>query len=345
MSLIDDRGRLFGKLNLIDAAAGLFILVLIPLVYGAHRLFRVPVPTIESIQPRQVIEHETPRVRITGTDFRPFLSARIGMIEAPGFLVQSPTVAEIEVPALAAGTYDLALYDEGRELVRRSGALTVVPPPPTPVPPPPPAPPTPPAPPSAVVQTFGEFVGLSKGQLSLVRVGSRFEPMVEVLAVRGAEPGMQRVRVGSSIVPTPDPNSLRVPAIIRLRWVVAGGLLLQLIVLPYVAPFAHAGHGLIANLDAHGYHVTAVQQAERIRHEGWGAWRLIRDGLNDYVVALGSVLYLIYPEPWVMLPFNGVSFGIAVVAVRRVLVVICDSPAVALLALIPFFLFPSFILI
>jgi hypothetical protein len=126
-------------------------------------------------------------------------------------------------------------------------------------------------------------------------------------------------------------------------WVVVGGLLLQLIVLPYLVSFAHAGHGLIANLDALGYHNTSVEQAERIRQQGWDAWWLVKDGLQDYVVALSSVLYLLYPEPWVILPINGLLFGIVAVVIRRLLAISCDSSAAALVGLTPFFLFPSFI--
>ena len=38
MPLIDDSGRLFGKINLIDAAVGVVTLLLIPLGYSARVL-------------------------------------------------------------------------------------------------------------------------------------------------------------------------------------------------------------------------------------------------------------------------------------------------------------------
>jgi hypothetical protein len=124
MPLIDERGRLFGKLNLIDALAGAFVLLVIPLAYGAVALFRMPPPTIATVQPAAVAEHATETLRLTGTDLRPFLRARIGSVEAP-FFVQTPTLAEIKLPDLTAGTYDVALYDEGHELVRMPNALVV----------------------------------------------------------------------------------------------------------------------------------------------------------------------------------------------------------------------------
>ncbi len=128
MALIDDRGRVFGKINLIDAIVVALVLGLIPVAYAAYRLFRVPIPVVSAVTPSQVIEGKTATLQITGADLRPFLRATFGIYSSPGFLVQSPTQAEIKVPAtLPAGAHDLVLYDEGQELVRVPGALTVAP--------------------------------------------------------------------------------------------------------------------------------------------------------------------------------------------------------------------------
>jgi hypothetical protein len=124
--LIDERGRLFGKINVIDAVAILFALVLIPIAYGAMLLFRVPTPTITSVEPAQMAEHQPGVIAVAGADFRPFLRASFSGTASPGFLVQSPSRAEIKVPDMPAGTYDLILYDESQELTRKPGALTVV---------------------------------------------------------------------------------------------------------------------------------------------------------------------------------------------------------------------------
>ena len=89
------------------------------------------------------------------------------------------------------------------------------------------------------------------------------------------------------------------------------------------------------------FHVEATNQAEQIRQLGWGAWE---PNPRNYPVALASALYAVtYSEPWVVVPINGILFGIAVVAVRGLLTVLFDSAVVALLALAPFFMFPSFV--
>ena len=42
MKFIDEKGRLFGKWNIIDAGVVLFILGLTPMVYYSHKLFNRP---------------------------------------------------------------------------------------------------------------------------------------------------------------------------------------------------------------------------------------------------------------------------------------------------------------
>ena len=131
MPVIDDRGRLFGKLNLIDAIVMVVAMGLIPLSYGAFMLFREQPPIITSIQPMQVTQGQPNTLLLTGEGFRPFLVARLGDFESSGFLAESPTTAEVRMPELLPGSYDLALFDQVRELIRMPGAITVVPSPAT----------------------------------------------------------------------------------------------------------------------------------------------------------------------------------------------------------------------
>jgi hypothetical protein len=125
MSLFDDRGRLFGRLNLIDAAAALLVLALIPLAYASWLLFRAKPPSIDSITPAVVtVGQPSQHIEVRGRHLRPFLRAWVGSAKA-GYLFDSADRAVVDVPALAPGTYDLALFDSSRELVRFPGAVTV----------------------------------------------------------------------------------------------------------------------------------------------------------------------------------------------------------------------------
>ncbi|GEM_PF-3252672 len=125
MPLIDERGRLLGKINLIDAAVGLLFLFLIPLAYGAYALFRIPSPKITAVEAVTLTDQGW-RMRLLGKDLRPFLRVFAG-VHMGEFLIESPTRAEVQFPKLEAGTYDLALYDQTQEVARLNNVLTITP--------------------------------------------------------------------------------------------------------------------------------------------------------------------------------------------------------------------------
>jgi hypothetical protein len=223
VALIDDRGRLFGKVNLIDAAVAAFLLLLVPLAYGAYLLFRTPNPMISSVKPATIVAGRPSTVVIEGTNFLPFIRARvrgaIGTAEGDGFLLENSTRAEIRLPKLPPGTYELILYDSSRELTSRAGALTVVEPTvPAPPPPPPGAPHT-----VVAAQVVGVFTNLSKAEAAALRVGVRFSEQggdtgAEIAALQPPEPGLQRVKMGpETSISSPAPGRFQVPAILSVR--------------------------------------------------------------------------------------------------------------------------------
>ncbi len=182
MAVIDDRGRLFGKVNLIDFALIVFVLVLVPLGYGAYLLFRTPPPRLIAVTPnRLVFKKGEQRVRITGEHLRPFMRATIGKLDARGFLVERRDLAEVVFDDMPVGTYDLALFDFTEEVTRLPNAITIV---------------LPPLPP---VQVLGRFVGTSAAAANIAagsRIGESDHP-VEVVSVdpvvRGERTAMLRV--------------------------------------------------------------------------------------------------------------------------------------------------------
>ncbi len=126
MAVLDDRGRLFGRVNLVDAAAVLLVLALIPLGYVAWMLFRTPPPVVESVLPAVVSAGvANQRVELRGRRLRPFLRADVG--DAPAtYVFQSPERAEVVLPSLSPGSYDLRFFD-ATEIARFPGMVTVKP--------------------------------------------------------------------------------------------------------------------------------------------------------------------------------------------------------------------------
>jgi hypothetical protein len=138
MPLVDSRGRLFGMLNLIDAAIVLFLLAVIPIGFVTYRVFRVPTPEITSVTPAAQPPGPDRRIHLAGHDFRPYLHAYVNKAGQPfslvngnpeftegRFLVETPTLVEIKLPELPPGTYDLRLFDERQQVAERLNAFAI----------------------------------------------------------------------------------------------------------------------------------------------------------------------------------------------------------------------------
>lgn len=127
-------------------------------------------------------------------------------------------------------------------------------------------------------------------------------------------------------------------------WILGLGLLLQLVVLPILLPGIHAGHGLIAGGDWLSFHRLATRKAEEIAETGWSAWELRPESQSPAGIA--SVLYhLFLPTPLVVLPLNALVFAIATVAARSLLTTLTGNRGAATLGILPFLLFPSFLMV
>ena len=206
MALVDERGRVLGRVNLIDLLVGAFCLLLIPLAYGAFVLFRTPPPSITSVTPGTVLVGSKARVTVTGSGLRPFLAANVGSTRAD-FYVASQTKAEVAVPDLPVGTYDLYLSDDSLLVATAVGAITIVPPPP---------------PPTMALQVSGEFTGISEAVARTLTAGARFpagagDPAVEVMAVRPAAPLVMQLPTATGALQQPMPGMVRMPAVLRIR--------------------------------------------------------------------------------------------------------------------------------
>jgi hypothetical protein len=165
MPLIDDRGRLFGRVNVIDAALVLLVVVMIPVGYAAYRLLRTPVPRLEAVTPQPLpYKKGEQRIRITGENFRPFLRVTVGPADAKAFLVEKRDAAEVVFGELPPGTYDVTLFDYAEELTRLKNGLTIVPPP------------------SLPVQIVGHVIGSAAGLATGAKLAEGTPAPLEVIA-------------------------------------------------------------------------------------------------------------------------------------------------------------------
>jgi hypothetical protein len=134
MPFIDENGRVFGRVNLFDAALAASVLVLIPVAYGTFLLFRTPAPRITSVAGVPITSEErrvaggsrlTAKLKVRGSGLRPMLRASIGSTPALGFVFEDPNSADVLVGEVPPGTHDFVLYDGLQEVARLPKSVTI----------------------------------------------------------------------------------------------------------------------------------------------------------------------------------------------------------------------------
>ena len=195
MAVVDDRGRVFGRVNLVDAVLMAVLLGLIPLAYGAFALFRTPPPALRSVEPATLQYAPNLRVTIHGDNLRPYMRVSFNDLQGRSFLFASTTAAEVELGSLSPGTYDVVLYDYAQERSRLRKALTITPPPL----------------PSTIVVLVGMLANLPEGVAAQVAKGMSVGAYGEALSAGRPVPEVTRVHVGDGTVDIPVNNVFRVP--------------------------------------------------------------------------------------------------------------------------------------
>jgi hypothetical protein len=239
MPLIDERGRVFGRLNLIDLlVAALALFGIIAVAAGLLGSRQPPRPVVAEITPRTLVEAPDLRLRLTGDHFVPFLRAFVQRTDQAAiarptrdgepydgftlanavlatFLVESPRLAEVRLPGgLTPGEYDLVLYNETEEVAVMPKAFTL-------------RAPAVEAPRTAgrrvTVRVIGTFTELKPDETGGLRRGVRLEgsadgPWAEVIDVGAPRPDVARVRTSdSAFVLAPMPDLRQMPATLRLN--------------------------------------------------------------------------------------------------------------------------------
>jgi hypothetical protein len=209
MAIVDDRGRLGGKVNLIDAVAAFLILVLIPVAFGAYLLFRTPQAKLTALNPASILQGPNLRIEVQGENLRPFMRVSFNDQQGKSYAIQSTRGAMVELPDLAAGTYDVVLYDHMQEVHRLPKALTVLPL----------------APVSTVEMVVkGSFKGLSSDRVKGLKAGDKLisgGSTAVVMSVGAPVPSVMTLRVGGETQRVPLADKTDLPAELKVQCFVA----------------------------------------------------------------------------------------------------------------------------
>jgi hypothetical protein len=134
MSMIDKDGRVFGRINIVDAIVLVLLLLLIPIGYATFLLFKPERPRIDSVTLVEVGNEErrvssgsilTAKLKVKGSGFNPLMRARIDSIDAVGMVFETPNSVDVIVGVVPPGKHDLVLYDGVQEVARARGAVEI----------------------------------------------------------------------------------------------------------------------------------------------------------------------------------------------------------------------------
>jgi len=209
VSIVDERGRLFGRVNLVDGAVAAFLLLLVPLGYATYLLFRPSAPSIESVTPTAVTKEEeritiggrpVAKFKVRGNGFTPLLRARVGDADALGFVFENPNSADVLVGAIPPGAHDLVLLDGRQEVARARGAIST----------------EPAAASMSTVRAVGWLVNLDDQQTTAIAVGTSLppdRPAYRVVALGPVAPAFRRL----STIDVPVDNRYARRALLSLK--------------------------------------------------------------------------------------------------------------------------------
>jgi hypothetical protein len=247
MALIDERGRLFGRMNLIDAGVALLLIVIGAGVFVGYRLLRLPqAPVVLKVEPEtQQGGHSNMRMALRGENFLPFMKVFVQRTGNPTkviktldsgasgldqfvlvnytqarFFAESPRVAEVWLPdKLGAGTYDLVFFNETQMVGVKQAAFTLSEPPPPPAPPP--------GAPRANIRAYGAFIAIDRANPPHLTAGMRLptdaaEPWAEILEIDPARAETTVVRTATGDITAEVKARDQLPAVLRLHCVVEG---------------------------------------------------------------------------------------------------------------------------
>lgn len=135
------------------------------------------------------------------------------------------------------------------------------------------------------------------------------------------------------------PSALALWSVIAL-YVLGMGLLIQLVLLPFVFTSLHAGNGLLIGGDWLLFHRVADRLACRIEWQGWSQWELRPEGQGPSGIL--AILYVLtVHKPFVYLPLNAILHASAAIVLLKIGRFFVPADRFPLPALAPFVFFPS----
>jgi hypothetical protein len=201
-----------GRVNIVDLAALVLLLAILPLAYGASLLFQTSRPQITEVGQVDITNAErrivaggsllSAKLKIKGSGFNPMLRAYIGDAPALAFVYENPNSADVLAGPLPPGAHDLILLDGVQEVARAVGVVKIE------------------SPSNRLLRAAGWLTNMEPGVAEGLQVGAKFPPgapAYEIAALGPTQPARARIRIGNATADYPIPNRFERQAVMVLR--------------------------------------------------------------------------------------------------------------------------------
>ena len=146
---------------------------------------------------------------------------------------------------------------------------------------------------------------------------------------------------GLGTVPVTGPSGVALVFVIAFSYAALAALAIELVILPHILPSLHAGHGLMVGHDSVEFQTLAEAMADRIRAQGWSAWKL--SPADAGVIGIVAAAYTLtgVHEPYVLVPIYAALYAVCTTCVYRITLQLTGHMRGAWIAAAAFLLFPS----
>ena len=206
--------------NSVDASVAALIALVLPVGFGLFWLFHTPLPRVSGVEPKELLAPA--RAVLRGQHLRPFL--KVFVVETGGTFSMSDRTswppeakywlrtldeAQIELPDLEPGVYDLSLTDGAESLATLRRAFTVLPR----------------VPPETVALTVrGRFIGVEPHAAEALRAQRTpaVEPWMDVTSLEAPALDRRMISMGGHYVAAIVDGRVAMPATLRVHCALSG---------------------------------------------------------------------------------------------------------------------------
>ncbi len=131
--IIDEKGKLFGKINIIDLLVILVLIALSPMIYFGYRIINQPLPVISKVEPENGLNINDITINVYGSNFHRDAQVKIGPNVLKRINAGKNEIVVVVPKGAQSGTFDVVVLNPGNIASAQNARFTINAPPPSPL--------------------------------------------------------------------------------------------------------------------------------------------------------------------------------------------------------------------